>query len=104
MAFRSAIHVSGSGTYTIVAGRPGSRIKVLQLVLWAREATNITLQDGANSINPGGFNLPAQSSFILDRGEPLVLGAGNALKISTTALITGWVQFTTEGFGLPAGS
>jgi hypothetical protein len=100
MAFRSQIHVSGAGT--IVPARPGTRIKVLQLVVWAHEATTLTLKDGNDPINPDGFNMPAQTSFVLD-GEPLVLGVSNALKLTTTnGLVTGWVQYTFEGFQLPS--
>jgi hypothetical protein len=96
MAFRSQIHGAG----TIVPGRPGTRIKVLQLVVWAHEATTLTLKDGGDPINPDGFPMPAQTSFILD-GTPLVLGVSNALKLTTTALVTGWCQYEFEGFQLP---
>lgn len=99
-ASSAVINTASSGDNTIVAGVAGQTIRVLEMMLTAHAATNLTFKDGSTALT-GAMELTAAGAsfnfFIVCNGAPhFITSKGNNFVInnSNAVQLSGYILFT----------
>jgi hypothetical protein len=94
---RAFVDVQAVGDTTIIAGVPGTHIRIYKFVLTAGAAGVITLKEGTRD-NSGGLRVANHGNVVLmfESDMPLVLPEGQPLVLNLSAAIrsTGFVEYT----------